>query len=176
MRAAERGDITGTDQDDAPRHGSLAAPSTRPPAPEAPAAPPAPVTAGTPEVVVTSPATARLYVRSMLHAYGDAAFAGVRQEAVLDLLLVVSELVTNAIRHGGGLAGFGATVTGEGVRLDVRDNSDVVPAGAYGSATIPEGYRPGGYGWPLIIRLSREITVEPSPGGGKTIRVLVPMT
>ncbi|MFG2476111.1 ATP-binding protein [Streptomyces fagopyri] len=169
MRAAERRDITITDQNDALQRTSLAAPSTRPPTSSASAAQAAEA-AG-----VTSPATARRHVGSLVRAHWRSA-GGMRQEAVVDLLLVVSELVTNAIRHGGGLAGFRATPTEEGVRLAVRDNSAVVPAGALGVASIHEGYRPNGYGWPLIIRLVREVTVEPSPDGGKTIRVLVPLT
>ncbi|MFJ2395368.1 ATP-binding protein [Streptomyces sp. NPDC087843] len=172
MRAAERRDITITDQNDALQRASLTAPSARPPTTSSSAAQAAQA-ARTAEV--TSPVSARRYVGSLVREHWNPA-GGVRQEAVVDLLLVVSELVTNAIRHGGGLAGFRATLTAEGVRLHVRDNSDVVPAGAFGFASIPEGYRPNGYGWPLINRLVREVTVEPSLGGGKTIRVLVPLT
>lgn len=164
MRAAERRDITITDQNDALQRATLTGP---------PASPPASFEARAAEV--TSPAAARRYVRDLVDEYGRPG-AGVRQEAVVDLLLVVSELVTNAIRHGGGLAGFRATPTDGGIRLAVRDNSDIVPAGAFGFASLPEGHRPNGYGWPLIFRLAREVTVEPSPGGGKTIRVLVPLT
>ncbi|MFF3000998.1 ATP-binding protein [Streptomyces sp. NPDC057950] len=169
MRAAERRDITITDQNDALQRTSLAAPSARPPTTSPSAARAA---------EVTSPASARRHVGSLVRQHWDHCDSAgeLRPEAVVDLLLVVSELVTNAIRHGDGLAGFRATPTGEGVRLDVRDNSDVVPAGAFGLTSVPEGYRPNGYGWPLINRLAREITVEPSPGGGKTIRVLVPLT
>ncbi|MFC5204708.1 ATP-binding protein [Streptomyces kaempferi] len=172
MRAAERRDITITDQNDALQRTSLTAPSARPPT----SSPSAARAAGTAEV--TSPASARRHVGSLVREHWEHwdSAGGMRQEAVVDLLLVVSELVTNAIRHGDGLVGFRATPTEEGVRLDVRDNSDVVPAGAFGLASVPEGYRPNGYGWPLINRLAREITVEPSPGGGKTIRVLVPLT
>lgn len=64
---------------------------------------------------------------------------GMRQEAVVDLLLVVSELVTNAIRHGDGLVGFRATPTEEGVRLDVGDNSDVVAVAPSASRRFPRG-------------------------------------
>nr|UYZ50089.1 HSP90-likeATPase [Streptomyces mirabilis] len=160
MRAAERRDITITDQNDALQRASLAPPS-RPSAARG--------------AEVTSPTTARRQVAAVVREHWRSA-GWMRQEALVDLLLVVSELVTNAIRHGGGLAGFRATPTAEGIRLAVRDNSDVVPAGAFGFAAIPDGYRPNGYGWPLIICLAREVTVEPSPGGGKTIRVLVPLT
>ncbi|MFE2301671.1 ATP-binding protein [Streptomyces sp. NPDC059445] len=125
-------------------------------------------------VAITSAATARDHVRALLREHGRT--GGPNPDAVVDLLLVVSELVTNAIRHGDGLAGFDATLTPEGVRLSARDNSDVVPAQAYGTGEIPRTHRTNGYGWPLIIRLSTAVTIEPYPGGGKTIHVFVPLT
>jgi anti-sigma regulatory factor (Ser/Thr protein kinase) len=97
-------------------------------------------------------------------------------QAVVDLLLVTSELVTNAIRHGRGVAGFEVTETRDGLRLTVRDNSEVVPLGALGPSAVPGHHRGHGYGWPLIIRLARDITVERCPGGGKAISVVVPLT
>ncbi|MEV6019082.1 MULTISPECIES: ATP-binding protein [unclassified Streptomyces] len=122
---------------------------------------------------ITSAAAARDHVRTLLRAHGRT--GGANPDAVIDLLLVVSELVTNAIRHGEGLAGFDAVLTDEGVRLAVRDHSDTVPDQAYGTGEIPHTDRTSGYGWPLIIRLSDAVTVEPCPGGGKTIRVFVPL-
>lgn len=94
----------------------------------------------------------------------------------MDLLLVVSEAVTNAIRHGGGLAGFEVALLPEGVRLSVHDHSDTVPSAAYGPGTLPQVHEGSGYGWPLIIRLSREIRIERRRAGGKTVTVLVPLT
>jgi anti-sigma regulatory factor (Ser/Thr protein kinase) len=84
---------------------------------------------------------------------------------VADTLLVTSELVTNALRHGGGLTSFRATV-GEGtVVLQVGDHSTRVP-----SVTAREGASVGGYGWPLISRLCRYTRVVPTPTG-KIIQV-----
>ncbi|MFD8738757.1 ATP-binding protein [Streptomyces sp. NPDC059618] len=123
---------------------------------------------------ITSAAAAREHVRGLLREHGRT--GGANPDAVIDLLLVVSELVTNAIRHGEGIAGFEAALTERGVRLAVTDNSDTVPAQAYGSGEIPHTSRTGGYGWPLIIRLSESVTVEPRPEGGKTIHVTVPLT
>ncbi|MEY2243547.1 ATP-binding protein [Streptomyces sp. BF23-18] len=123
---------------------------------------------------VTSAATARDHVRVLLGGHGRT--GGPSPDAVVDLLLVVSELVTNAIRHGGGLAGFDARLTDGGVWLAVRDNSDVVPEQAHGTGEIPRTHRTtGGYGWPLIIRLSTAVTFEPCREGGKTIHVFVPL-
>lgn len=149
-----------THPDEASQRVSLAEPTARPPAAEP---------------AVTSAATARRHVQTVLHEHRGGPAGGVKQEAVIDLLLVVSELVTNAIRHGDGLAGFEAALSDDGVRLEVRDRSDVVPIHAYGTGEIPQHRQANGYGWPLIIRLSRDITIEPCPGGGKSIRVFVPL-
>ncbi|MFB6789726.1 ATP-binding protein [Streptomyces olivaceus] len=117
-------------------------------------------------------AQARRYAESVARAQWGAAGRGVREEDVVDLLLVVSELVTNAIRHGGGLAGFEARPTGEGLWIAVHDNSTVVPRAVYAFPTTHPG---GGYGWPLVARLARDIAVDLRPGGGKTISALVPL-
>ncbi|MDF3147782.1 MULTISPECIES: ATP-binding protein [unclassified Streptomyces] len=125
---------------------------------------------------ITSAATARSYVRSVVAEHWRAPSGPASERAVMDLLLVVSELVTNAIRHGGGLAGFELALLPEGVKLSVHDYSDAVPSAAYGPGTLPRTHEGSGYGWPLIIRLSREILIERRREGGKTVGVLVPLT
>ncbi|WP_340374076.1 ATP-binding protein [Streptomyces sp. SS7] len=115
--------------------------------------------------------------RARARAVVDAHWCGhpPHERDLIDLELVVSELVTNAIRHGGGLAGFEVTPVPGGVRLAVHDRSEAVPSAAYGTGEPPTAHRGNGYGWPLIIRLTRELSVESRPDGGKTIRVLVPL-
>jgi anti-sigma regulatory factor (Ser/Thr protein kinase) len=127
-------------------------------------------------VPITSAAAARSYVRSVVAARGHDSSCTTAERAVMDLLLVVSELVTNAIRHGGGLAGFEVAPVPEGMRLSVHDYSEAVPSAAYGPGTLPQAHEGSGYGWPLIIRLSREIRIERRREGGKTVSVLVPLT
>ncbi|MPY45492.1 ATP-binding protein, partial [Streptomyces phyllanthi] len=124
---------------------------------------------------VTSAASARDHARSVVRESWDAPGRRASEEAVIDLLLVVSELVTNAIRHGGGIAGFEVDPTPEGLRLRVHDYSDVVPADAHGPGTLPPVHVGNGYGWPLVIRLARDIAIERRPEGGKTISALVPL-
>ncbi|MET7382917.1 ATP-binding protein [Streptomyces sp. NPDC005526] len=126
-------------------------------------------------VRVTSAAAARAYAQSVVREEWNSSSRRAREEDVIDLLLVVSEMVTNAIRHGEGIAGFEAVSTADGIRLAVLDNSDVVPEVAFGSGALPLGHLGSGYGWPLIIRLAREIVIDRRPGGGKTISVLVPL-
>jgi anti-sigma regulatory factor (Ser/Thr protein kinase) len=128
-----------------------------------------------PRAQVTSPATARAYTQSVVRERWESPSRRARDEDVVDMLLVVSELVTNALRHGEGLAGFHVTPTEDGLRVAVRDHSDVIPDVSQASGAFPAGHQGNGYGWPLIIRLAREITVDRHPGGGKTIGVLVPL-
>ncbi|MFJ8825108.1 ATP-binding protein [Streptomyces sp. NPDC102467] len=89
--------------------------------------------------------------------------------AAQDVLLVVSELVTNAVRHAGGLAGFRLR-TGPGtVEVSVRDHSPATPRRGPDDAT-----RPGGFGWPLVRRLADRVDVHPHRGG-KTITAVLPL-
>ncbi|MFF6982088.1 ATP-binding protein [Streptomyces sp. NPDC008343] len=126
-------------------------------------------------VPITSAAAARSYVRSVVAEGWRAPSDPASERAVTDLLLVVSELVTNAIRHGGGLAGFEVAMLPDAVSLSVHDYSDAVPSAAYGPGTLPLVHEGSGYGWPLIIRLTREIHIERRREGGKTVSVLVPL-
>ncbi|MFJ1611099.1 ATP-binding protein [Streptomyces sp. NPDC088253] len=92
---------------------------------------------------------------------------------VADALLVTSELVTNAFRHGGGLTGFAAELTDKGLRIAVGDASTRAPVvqekGDAGAAQI------GGYGWLLVRRVATNISIAFHPGG-KHITALIPLT
>ncbi|MFD3869412.1 ATP-binding protein [Streptomyces sp. NPDC058623] len=105
-------------------------------------------------------AGARRRVIELLNAAGIA-LDGI---AAADALLVTSELVANAIRHGGGITAFHATLDGNTLRLAVSDANPHHPT----RRPTPHG-QPGGYGWPLIQRLTEHITITPLPAGGKTI-------
>ncbi|MGF1340757.1 ATP-binding protein [Streptomyces flavovirens] len=91
---------------------------------------------------------------------------------VADALLVTSELVTNAFRHGGGLTGFAAEVNDEGLLLTVSDASSTPPAV---TVRLPQADHIGGYGWPLVRRLTQRLTVTFHPGG-KHIVALIALT
>ncbi|MEU1435878.1 ATP-binding protein [Streptomyces sp. NPDC005786] len=93
--------------------------------------------------------------------------------AVADALLVTSELVTNAIRYGGGLTGFTAELTNEGLRLSVADANPDPPI-EHDPETSVVG-RVGGYGWALVRRLAKHVSVTVHPGG-KRIVALIPLT
>ncbi|MFI6530060.1 ATP-binding protein [Streptomyces uncialis] len=123
---------------------------------------------------ITTAGAARDHVLALVHDQGGPPSGADGERMVIDLLLVTSELVTNAIQHGGGIAGFEATRTRAGMLLTVHDRDDSVPADGYGGA-LPSSHLGGGYGWPLIIRLARDITISRRAGGGKTITALVPL-
>ncbi|MFS0697196.1 ATP-binding protein [Streptomyces nitrosporeus] len=115
-------------------------------------------------------AAARAVVAGLLDARSkEPGAAHLADTTLADALLVTSELVTNAFRHGGGLTGFTAEVSAEGLLLTVSDASREVP-----SVTVhgPGSDLVGGYGWPLVHRLSSRLTVTPYPGG-KRIAVLI---
>ncbi|MER5963650.1 ATP-binding protein [Streptomyces sp. NPDC002057] len=92
--------------------------------------------------------------------------------AVGDALLVTSELVTNALRHGGGLTGFGVVLERGVLTITVADASSRLPhlVDARGTRRA-DGTAEGGYGWPLIRLLTLEVRLCLPREGGKTVEV-----
>jgi anti-sigma regulatory factor (Ser/Thr protein kinase) len=113
---------------------------------------------------------ARLTVMRMLD---EVSCEGERARA--DAGLVVAELVSNAMRHGGGLAAFRAEVSPDGsaLTLHVHDLSDRRPFSRRMLGDAPD--RPGGFGWPIVEQLAASVDVEPLPEGGKRIVVVLPL-
>ncbi|MFD3550268.1 ATP-binding protein [Streptomyces sp. NPDC058655] len=112
---------------------------------------------------VTTSAAARRNVGEVLER------AGIRPDSVAaaDALIVTTELVTNAIRHGGGIILFRTSLTGDALHVLVGDASTHPPTSRRGDPG-----RSGGYGWPLIQRLAEHIDITPHPGG-KTIEAVL---
>ncbi|MFD3437231.1 ATP-binding protein [Streptomyces sp. NPDC058685] len=113
--------------------------------------------------------------RDMVTRLLNSRFCGLHGESladvvVADALLVTSELVTNAFRHGGGLTEFTAEITDEGLRVVVGDTSTRTPLVHDDDATEPP--RIGGYGWPLVRRLADKVTIT-LHARGKHITALV---
>ncbi|GAA2969419.1 ATP-binding protein [Streptomyces enissocaesilis] len=86
------------------------------------------------------------------------------------VLIVVSELVTNAVRHAPGLCTVRLTLHDEGVLIEVSDTSPVLPCPRAPDVTGASG----GWGMQMITRLAGEIQTVPGPGPGKTIRTRLP--
>ncbi|GAA1435471.1 ATP-binding protein [Streptomyces thermospinosisporus] len=134
-----------------------------------------PRAAWVPGAGVTTAAASRAHAETTVRAHRTSQGRTPHPGDMIDLSLVVSELVTNAIRHGGGLAGFDVMTTADGVRIAVHDHSDVIPQAALGGADLPPMHQGNGYGWPLVTRLTSRIDARRRPAGGKTIAVLLPM-
>lgn len=79
-----------------------------------------------------------------------------------DVLLVVSELVTNAVRHAPGPFAVECGLLADGVGITVRDTSPVPP-----HRRTPD--RTGGRGWPIVQTLARVVHVLPHDDG-KSVR------
>lgn len=112
-------------------------------------------------------ADARAEVRSVLAEV----CSGLPQDRVQrlrdDALLVVSELVTNALLHAGAVTRFSARLVGDELLLRVGDSSGDVPrtrASAPGS--------PGGHGWKIVQRLCARVQVDREPDGKTVTAVL----
>lgn len=132
-------------------------------------------------VPATTPARARRFVRQLLRDAGPAAAT----DGEADALLAVSELVTNANLHGGGVTAFTArteaappatdrsTVDDRTPRLRLRvvvEDADSRPPRSHPRALLDPA-RPGGRGWALVTRLAATCEVTVLPGGGKRISV-----
>ncbi len=77
-----------------------------------------------------------------------------------DVALVFSEMVTNAVLHGGGAVLISAHLVGDGdhLRLEVHDREAASPVPCSGGPA-------GGYGLTIIDRLSERWGTTPSPNG-----------
>ncbi|MFC8594605.1 ATP-binding protein [Streptomyces atroolivaceus] len=81
------------------------------------------------------------------------------------LVLVVSELATNALRHGGGRFTLRLSAGPGTVTAAVSDPSPAPPRGR----TPDLDGATGGFGWHMVRRLTQALTVTPGPGAGKTV-------
>ncbi|QKW17993.1 ATP-binding protein [Kitasatospora sp. NA04385] len=90
-----------------------------------------------------------------------------------DACLAVTELVTNAIRHAGGVTGFAARASegGSVLTIEIEDACDAHPRGD--RANLQDPTLLGGRGWPLVQLVATEWEIHPLPGGGKRIRVVL---
>ncbi|MFF8271382.1 ATP-binding protein [Streptomyces sp. NPDC016562] len=86
------------------------------------------------------------------------------------VVLVVSELVTNALRHAGGTCTLNLTAHPDSIEVAVHDPSPQAPL----MRTPDLNGGTGGFGWPMVNRLARATSVTRRPSGGKTVRALLP--
>lgn len=113
-----------------------------------------------------SPADARARTRLFL----DSLTRPLAREAAQSVVLVVSELVTNALRHDGGTCTLRLTAHPDDIEVAVHDRSPRTPR----MRTPDLNGGTGGFGWPLVNRLARTTTVTRPAAGGKTVSALLP--
>ncbi len=114
----------------------------------------------------TSVADARDGARDFLEALGWPAIAAQVADTVV---LVVSELVTNALRHGGGICTLDLTAHPDGIEVAVHDGSPQPPR----MRTPDLNGGTGGFGWPMVNRLATTTAVIRHAAGGKTVSALL---
>lgn len=85
------------------------------------------------------------------------------------MILVISELATNALRHGGGTCTLQLTAHPDSIEVLVHDASPRPPR----MRTPDRSGDTGGFGWPLVNRLARTTAVTRRTDGGKTVRALL---
>ncbi|MFI2204517.1 ATP-binding protein [Streptomyces sp. NPDC020192] len=110
---------------------------------------------------------ARDFTRQALYAWGWMPAATADQRAAAeDVLLVVSELVTNACLHAEGPEELVLACDDKVIRLEVSDRGTGQPA----PRTPHRAGRPGGHGMFIVQRLCLDWGVVRSPGRpGKTV-------
>ncbi|WCD90699.1 hypothetical protein KPP03845_107127 [Streptomyces xanthophaeus] len=106
------------------------------------------------------------------HFCVDACRSGrpVAPDAMDTALLLVSELVTNAVRHASEGCALDLEMEADGIGIDVTDYSSAEP-----TVRTPdlEGSG-GGWGWALVNGLGRDVRIRHRPSG-KTIHTRVPL-
>ncbi|MBZ4020268.1 MULTISPECIES: ATP-binding protein [Streptomyces] len=112
-------------------------------------------------------ARGRDFARQALHDWGWLPAAGADQRAAAeDVLLVVSELVTNACLHAEGPEELRLRCNAKVLRLEVTDLGTGSPA----PRTPHRAGRPGGHGMFIVQRLCLDWGVVRNPDGtGKTV-------
>ncbi|MFD7736107.1 ATP-binding protein [Kitasatospora phosalacinea] len=111
-------------------------------------------------------ARGREFTRLALRAWGWLPAPDTEARAAAeDVLLMTSELVTNACQHAAGPYLLELTRHGPLLRVSVSDADDRPPV--LRPLRVPA--RPGGYGLRVVDRLATAWGSEPLAGGGKTV-------
>ncbi|MFC8966109.1 ATP-binding protein [Streptomyces sp. NPDC057094] len=81
--------------------------------------------------------------------------------------LIVSELVTNALKHAPGPASLHLRTSGPLLRIELRDSTPHMPA-----TRAPDPERIGQHGLEIVAALAETLTVEPTADGKRIVATL----
>lgn len=91
------------------------------------------------------------------------------ETVVEDAMLIVSELVTNAVRYGKPEITLAVAPIADGIRIEVSDRGETLPLLA---PVVPPGNRTGGRGLLIVATTAADWGVVPhDPPPGKTVWV-----
>ncbi|SFF91344.1 Anti-sigma regulatory factor (Ser/Thr protein kinase) [Actinacidiphila alni] len=110
------------------------------------------------------------HARDVARAFADSLVPPPAADRGEIVAVVVSELVTNALRHGGGRYRMLLSADADAVHVAVGDLSPEPPrerAPDYTGGT-------GGFGWHMVRCLTESVTVIPGPEPGKTVHAVIP--
>ncbi|RSO23006.1 ATP-binding protein [Streptomyces sp. WAC 06725] len=91
-------------------------------------------------------------------------------DAIETAVLVVSELVTNALRHANGHCLLRLIAHRDTLGVAVTDRSPIPPH----TRDHDAGEVTSGYGWPMVQHLALTTAVTPTAFGGKTVHAQLP--
>ncbi|GAA3213593.1 ATP-binding protein [Dactylosporangium siamense] len=97
--------------------------------------------------------------------------AGVSATNAHNLVIAVSELAANAVRHGGGSGRIVIEQTGDGVRIEVSDHGPGLPE--HLSQELPAPDAVSGRGLWMARNLCRDLHIS-STARGVTVRLFMP--
>ncbi|ATL81130.1 ATP-binding protein [Streptomyces samsunensis] len=110
------------------------------------------------------------YARQLTSTFLESLRPEPDRSAAEAVMLIVSELVTNAVRHSGGrYCSLRVSADPEAIAIAVGDASRVPPH----RRTPDVRGEGGGFGWPMICGMAMATAVTEEPGGGKTVNAIV---
>lgn len=92
---------------------------------------------------------------------------------VSDLVLIVSELAANAIRHGGGKGRLRVWTTPDALYCQVSDDGPGLPAPDPLPRQRPEPSVPGGRGLWLVLNYADSVTIDAGTDSGTAITAVL---
>ncbi|MCX4744637.1 ATP-binding protein [Kitasatospora sp. NBC_01287] len=112
-------------------------------------------------------ATARNHARAFL---AQIPLRESEHTAASDVLVLVSELVTNAVRHAPGPCSLGLVYDGSSLVIAISDTGPELPRRRPGDLLTGSG----GFGWNVLTSLTKDIHIARHGADGKTIVAVLP--